>query len=644
MRGARSRAVRSLAQCVGWLALCLLLPAAACRAATVAPPLVLTADTRQATLAGHLARHIDPDGRLGVDEIARTAAFAPLPGFSTGGYSAAAQWYRVTVARTAQARADWVLELGQAYLDDVRVYLPQAAGGFSEVRLGRTVPYAQRPLPTRLHTLRLHLPDTQPRTLYVRVASISTLSFFGEVWDPDAFIGKETRGNFAYGGYFGMLLLSIVMYALLGSWLRDASLLAYAMYVVTLFVSYLTLNGYAAVVFAPDDPRWLVALTGLGSMTGTLTAILMWDRFLDLGRHMPRVHRTMMVWAGLLIPGMFSVVSPAYRVFANVSNGSAALLTLAVLPGIVLWRIAREPRQPLLYLYFLAFICAMLSAGLQAGMAVGAVPLNWITLNGYQVGSLVHVLLLNLALAWRVKQIQHDKLRAEQAALAAAQRAGEQRQLVAMLSHEFRTPLAAISRAAQWLGLKLAPLADPDRERLAQIRTRADGLFALVDKFLVSEALDYRMAALSREPVGLQAFLHHTLDALDDGRALARIRCRIEPPDTACRVDPTLFGLAIGNLVVNGLRYSPEHHPVAVTATRDAHACVIDIIDQGVGMNEAELARLGTPYFRAHATASAGTGLGFLLARKIIEAHGGTLSVRSAPGAGTTMSVRVPAA
>ncbi len=336
MRGARSRAGRSFAQFVGWLALCLLLPAAACRAAPVAAPLVLTADTAQATLAGHLARHVDPDGRLGVDEIARSAAFEPLPGFSTGGYSAAAQWYRVTVARTAQARADWVLELGQAYLDDVRVYLPQAAGGFSEVRLGRMVPYAQRPLPTRLHTLRLHLPDTQPRTLYVRVASISTLSFFGEVWDPDAFIGKETRGNFVYGGYFGMLLLSIVMYAVLGSWLRDASLLAYTLYVVTLFVSYLTLNGYAAVVFAPDDPRWLVALTGLGSMTGTVTAILMWDRFLDLGRHMPRVHRAMRVWAGLLIPGMFSVVSPAYRVFANVSNGSAALLTLVVLPGIAL--------------------------------------------------------------------------------------------------------------------------------------------------------------------------------------------------------------------------------------------------------------------------------------------------------------------
>jgi two-component system, sensor histidine kinase LadS len=638
------RAGRPLVWLAGLLALLLLIQATPSRAAPDAPPLVLTADTPSATLAGHLARHIDPDGRAGVDEIARTARFEPLPGFSTGGYSAAAQWYRVTIARRANARADWLLEFGQAYLDDVRVYLPQASGGFREVRMGRLVRYAERPLATRLHTLRLHLPDTHGETLYVRVASLSTLSFFGEVWSPDAFVGKETRANFLYGGYFGMLLLSIVMYAVLGSWLRDGSLLVYVGYLLTLFVSYLTLNGYAAVLFAPDDPRWLVALTGLGSMTGTLTAILVWDRFLDLGRHMPRVHRVMMVWACLLVPGLFSVVSPAYRTFAGFSNGSAALLSLMVLPGVMVWRIRLDVRQPLLYLYLLAFLAAMSSAGLQAGMSVGVVPLNWVTLNGYQVGSLVHVLVLNIALAWRVKQIQHDKLRAEQAALAAAQRAGEQRQLVALLSHEFRTPLAAISRAAQWLGIKLTHLVDKDRERIEQIRTRADHLFALVDKFLVSDALDYRAAALSREPVALQALLRQTLDTLDDSHASERIACRIEPADATCRVDRTLFGLALGNLVVNGLRYSPESRPVAVTATSDAHACVIDITDQGVGMDEAELAQLGTPYFRANPTTSAGTGLGFLLARKIIEAHGGTLSVRSAPGAGTTMTVRVPAA
>jgi signal transduction histidine kinase len=104
--------------------------------------------------------------------------------------------------------------------------------------------------------------------------------------------------------------------------------------------------------------------------------------------------------------------------------------------------------------------------------------------------------------------------------------------------------------------------------------------------------------------------------------------------------DEQLLSLAIGNLLDNALKFSPPDMLVAVRlASVDGQGCVI-ITDQGCGIEPADLEQLGTPYYRAELSRQVpGLGLGFLLARRIIESHGGTLSVESTPGQGTTVTV-----
>jgi signal transduction histidine kinase len=615
-----------------WAAL--LLCGLALSAQALPPPLPLSPTTEHLPLAGHMERHIDPGGQQTLDEVRAQGQFAAVPSFATGGYTAAAHWYRFTLARTAASPAHWLLECGAAYLDDIQVFVPQADGRFAEHRLGDHVPFAQRPLQTPLHTLKLDLPAT-PLTLYVRVHSTSSLVFFSSVWRADTFTAKESQENFYQGLFFGMLVLTILMYGLLGSWLRDANLLVYAAYVVTLLLFYLGSKGYAALLFAPTDGRWLDATTGLGVIGGGIAAVLMWNQFLDLKQHFPRLRQVVFLCIVPMCGALLGIASPVYRELAPytllLSNTLAWLLT-----GVLLWRLVQTPRQPILWLYLFAFLAATLGVALQSAMATGLVPLNPFTANSYQIGSFVHILALNLALAWRVKNMQAERLHAEHEAATSRAKAQEQRQLVAMLSHEFRNPLAAISRSAQML---LLDVDGPTASRLEGIRDNADSLYALVDKFLAVESLDGHAAMLSRQATRLQALVAAALRGCEGS---ARVAVNITPQDARFSLDRSLFGIALGNLIGNALAYSLQDTLVNVHVKVNAKDLEITVIDKGMGMSGEDLARLGTPYFRAAAAQKTrGIGLGFVLARKIVTAHGGTLDISSAPEQGTTVTIRL---
>jgi signal transduction histidine kinase len=119
----------------------------------------------------------------------------------------------------------------------------------------------------------------------------------------------------------------------------------------------------------------------------------------------------------------------------------------------------------------------------------------------------------------------------------------------------------------------------------------------------------------------------------------------LAPDLPAIEGDAVLLRRALDNLLDNARKYSPPDAEIRVIAARRGGDAVIEVIDRGEGIAPSDLDRLFTPFFRAdrsRARATGGVGLGLALARRIVEAHGGTLLARSAPGAGTTMSIALP--
>ena len=111
--------------------------------------------------------------------------------------------------------------------------------------------------------------------------------------------------------------------------------------------------------------------------------------------------------------------------------------------------------------------------------------------------------------------------------------------------------------------------------------------------------------------------------------------------------DPDRLGQVFTNLITNALKYSPEHEAVEVTFETVADRIIFAVKDYGLGILETDIEKLFTPYFRSTnptALERKGTGFGLFLSRSIVEEHGGSISVSSVVGAGSTFAVELPLA
>lgn len=220
--------------------------------------------------------------------------------------------------------------------------------------------------------------------------------------------------------------------------------------------------------------------------------------------------------------------------------------------------------------------------------------------------------------------------------------------MVATVSHEFKTPLTSL-RMATHLLLEPAtgPLTEAQREVVTTARDDTERLRALVDELLdlvriETEAGELRLVAIDPRRLLQVALDAHRTIARDKGVALDIERG--DPIDLAW-VDPEKLGIVLANLVSNAIRHTPDGGRVALSATSDGAAVRITIRDTGEGVAAEDLARLLERDGSATRGAVRGGGrhgLGLTIAKEIVLQHGGELVVRSVVGEGSTFTVVLP--
>jgi signal transduction histidine kinase len=609
------------------------------------PILTLNHGQVQAPLGGYLSRAVGVPLTASIDEMAgedNKFPFLHSPRLLSGGYSSSAHWYRFTVLRTGLSPQDWVLAMGAPVINDIRVYVPNADGGFVEHKLGDHIPPLVRPLATRSHALTLSLPADQPSTIYVRLVSNSVLMFSAELWQAEALIGHESAFSFLHGGYFGILAVVILVYSLFGLWLKDGALLGYVAYVATLFIMNIGINGFVPFIF-PSHPYWLPdIIAGGGTLLSCIVPFLMWDRFLDMRKNLPRLHMVYMFAFFALLPGVAFVGTDYYSLFVT-SYPVIAIITGYISEIIAVYIIWKNGFKLTLFLYIVAFIIATTAGTFRMLLVFGLIYSTFATEYSFQITSIVHVLLLSLALAYRIREIDRDRACAREEAVISARRAEEQRQFVGMLSHEFRAPLANIDKATQMIELTVKTMAGKAFEKLGVIRTSVKRLSGMVDSFLGAEALQHGNLALHRERVKLSEIIYAALLRHVHSGITSRLLLKIEPAELAADLDREMMETAISNLLDNALRYSPAGTSIAVKVKELKGGLAISVADKGAGMSREEIARAGKMYFRAQsAKGTKGTGLGLHMVKMIVAAHGGACQIESQLGKGATVTLLLP--
>lgn len=223
-------------------------------------------------------------------------------------------------------------------------------------------------------------------------------------------------------------------------------------------------------------------------------------------------------------------------------------------------------------------------------------------------------------------------------------------EFVSVVSHELRAPLASIQGYVELLlEGQAGPLAPSQREALAVVQRGAERLLALIQDLLDLARIEAGRLELEPARLDLRPLIREVADSLRPLLAARRQRLTLDLPDTLPPVwaDGGRIAQALTNLLSNAHKYTPEGGQVTVAAAAGAGVVRVEVTDTGVGLTPEEQAQLFTRFFRARGGTgrdAGGTGLGLVITRSLVELHGGQVAVTSAPGAGSTFTITLPAA
>ena len=250
---------------------------------------------------------------------------------------------------------------------------------------------------------------------------------------------------------------------------------------------------------------------------------------------------------------------------------------------------------------------------------------------------------LSLALNGMLTQIQQAVASSEQSAAQARTSEDRMRRFITDASHELRTPLTTIRGFAE---LYRQGAARDIEMLMSRIESESRRMGLLVEDLLLLARLDAQRP-LEQHRVDLLAL---ATDAVHDAQSIApnrRIAMEVfdGPGTPEVLGDEARLRQVLSNLVSNALQHTPESAGITVRVGTEGDNAVLEVLDEGPGMTREDAHRVFERFYRAdssRARSSGGTGLGLSIVDSLVYAHGGTVTVATAPGRGCRFQVRLP--
>jgi signal transduction histidine kinase len=579
---------------------------------------------------------------------ARTQTFAPVDGNINLGSRPGVLWVQMQIQREENLSGlpldpAWWLEVSPAFLDTVTLWVAPGfnrAGGQTveeppSQQAGAAVHPDLRPLWHRNSVFLVNLPQAGPYTLWLRVQSDNVKAVSPVLWRAEALEKNTQIKNMLDGLFYGVFICITLTALILGVTIGTPIFLMCAGYFFLLGLNLFIADGWFGLFLLPARPQVADALAS--SCMALLIPLFatVFSRILLVNRYFPRIFGGYLrcAWVVgvvavlLLLLGYFEQVAPVVNMLA--------ILQLAVVVVLALWI---TPREPSLSWVLLALVAILLPGMLRLARNAGFdFSISWLD-SSVLTGITLHAMVLLFFVARQVGRSYKSNLQARAEVIAGAAQLAEQRDFVALLSHEFRNPIAVLDGALS--NLNRQPLDSGTSARIGRM-ARAVGRL----KYVLSYCLaDERLATLDtaqrlRLPLTAAEIVEESLQQLNDDSG----RLQLLAADPASQAllgkahvlgDLPMLGAALKNLLDNALKYDPSG-PIQLSVQAQNGQVTFTVRDHGPGIDTQERSRLFDKYIRGQQHLHLpGAGLGLALSLKIVQRHGGDIHIRNASGGG----------
>lgn len=220
-----------------------------------------------------------------------------------------------------------------------------------------------------------------------------------------------------------------------------------------------------------------------------------------------------------------------------------------------------------------------------------------------------------------------------------------QKEFICLVAHEFRTPLGIISSATQLLRAKANTEDALHTRQYAKIDKAINRLSGLMDNVLLLHRLETGTVLGVAENIKLVDLVEKMIDQFRNDAPDCRIRLNVEEEDLTIQGGGQLCEYCLHNLIENAIKYSPKESEITVSIKKDGEFADIFVQDQGSGIDEETMGKIGTRFVRGQDTLDqSGIGLGLFLALQFSHHSGGALYICSSKGEGTSVKLKWPLA
>lgn len=570
------------------------------------------------------------------------------------GYTTARRWLKLTVTNQSAKEDDWLLELGYPLIQGVEFHQFTNGSHVAENKTGRLRPFGSRSVAYHSFLFPFSVSRSGVTELYVMAESNGTLFVPLSVSTKEALLAKSVRRTTGVGIYVGIILAMALYNLFLLFAFRDRNYLYYIVYAATFCLLLSSLNGMTYQYLWPDWPAWNKVCVPVLVGISYLFLALFTKSFLETRRLTPRMDYGLnAVIAGalfLILGGAFS-----YGFFVNrFTSLFISAVPLVMIP--ISARCAQLGSHVAIY-YLIAFGCFFVGSGTHAARDLGWLPQNFVTENGPYLGSAAEMLFLSLGLAARIKRLKEESLKSEIQAAQARRELAESKDLLAQqlavsalasqVAHDIRSPLAALDVVEK----DLSQLAERKRVMLrgaiSRIRDIANSLLAK-DREIRAAISEPRAVEPPAEPTSVE-LVSSLVDAIVSEKRLQyrakaglTIEADLGPASYglfAC-VDPAAFKRDLSNIINNAVEAIGNSGRVLIGLKGSSSRVIVTITDDGTGIDPDLLPRLGQRGLTAGK--AGGLGLGVHHAKSDAVAWGGDLTIDSAQGKGTTVTISLP--